>query len=59
MAADEPIDTEEVFHGKLQTIVNEAASNGIEVEGAWPVLNDDPRLPDWDLEIVALAETDE
>lgn len=57
MATGDRIETEEEFHERIKAIVNDAVANGIDVEGAWPVLNEDPDTPDWDLEIVALAET--
>lgn len=57
MTQNEYVTTEEVLHERLQEIINSAASNGVDVEGAWPVLNGDSGLPDWDLEIIRLAET--
>ena len=54
----EEITSEEEFHERIRATVNGAAANGVDVEGSWPVLNDDPDTPDWDLEIVALADTD-
>ena len=58
MTADKPIATEEAFHDRLRTVVRQAAANGIDVEGAWPVLTEEADLPDWDLEIVTLTETE-
>ena len=59
MTADKPIASERAFHDRLRCVVREAAANEVDVEGAWPVLTDEDDLPDWDLEIVALAETEQ
>lgn len=58
MAADE-IDTEAALQRELARTLTEAASNGIDVEGAWAVETDYADLPDWDLEIVALTDSRE
>lgn len=59
MTADEPIATEAAFHDRLTAVVTEADENGVDVEGAWPVLTEEDDVPDWDLEIVALAGTEQ
>lgn len=50
--------TEETFQTGLRDLLGEAHDSGIEVRGAWPILNDDPEVPDWDLEIVVLSDRD-
>jgi len=57
--ATERIDSELAFAERLAAVVTEAAVAGIDVRGAWPILNEDATLPDWDLEIVELAPTDQ
>ena len=59
MASDDSVDTDAAFQRELVNIVNEAVTNGVDVEGAWPILNDDTDLPDWDLEITALASVED
>lgn len=58
MTSDEHVVDEEDFHERIQQIVNAATSAGIDVAGAWPVLNDEPDIPDWDIQIVELDRTD-
>ena len=55
MGANESRMAEDAFHDRLRDLVTEAAAEGIEVEGDWPILTDDPGTRDWDLEIVRLA----
>jgi hypothetical protein len=47
---------EEAFAERLRDLLNEAHANGVEIEGGWPVLNEDPDLPDWDVVIVGMAK---
>ncbi|HKL30588.1 MAG TPA: hypothetical protein VJ898_15140 [Natrialbaceae archaeon] len=47
------------FHDRLRAAVRDATENGVEVEGSWPVLSDDPDAPDWDVEIVLLDESED
>lgn len=57
MPTDESIVTEDAFQQRLRELVTEAAGNGVDVEGSWPVLHDDPDAAEWDIEIVALAKS--
>jgi len=50
--------TEETFLAGLRDLLNEAHDSGIEVRGAWPIRNDAPDHPDWDLEVVLLSDRD-
>ncbi|WP_254536055.1 hypothetical protein [Halomarina litorea] len=50
----ESIRSEAAFHEALRALVLEAAENGVQVEGGWPVSNDGG--PDWDVEIVGLVD---
>lgn len=59
MVTRDVIDTEETFEKYVRDIVTRATANGVDVEGAWPVVTDDPDVPDWDLEIVRLSEPGE
>lgn len=58
MVADDSIESDEAFNRQLKTLLDEAASNGVELEGGWPVQTDTSDIPDWDIEITALAESD-
>jgi hypothetical protein len=57
MTTGHRIETEEAFHERLHEVVTVAAANGVDVEGAWPVLHEGGDAPDWDLEIVALTDS--
>lgn len=59
MVDDDAVDSQDEFQQQLQRLLNEATSNGVDIEGGWDVRNDDPALQDWGLEIVALADSDE
>ncbi len=50
------VPAEEEFAERLRELVNDAHANGVDVEGGWPVLNEDPDLPDWDVVVVELAK---
>ncbi len=52
------VPTEESFHERIQRLVAEAAANGIDVEGSWPIVNGGSE-PSWDLEITQLVQEDE
>ena len=47
---------EDAFAERLRELVNDAHASGVDVEGGWPVLNEDPEHPDWDVVIVGLAK---
>ena len=47
---------DEEFAKRLRVLLNDAHANGVDVEGGWSVLNDEPERPDWDVVIVALAK---
>jgi hypothetical protein len=49
----------EAFHDRLRDAVREAHAKGVDVEGSWPVKNDESSVPDWDVEIVLLEKPDE
>ncbi|WP_255153126.1 HalOD1 output domain-containing protein [Halorarius halobius] len=48
------ITTEDEFHEALQRLVTEAAANGVDVRGGWPVV-DDGSDESWELEITKIA----
>jgi hypothetical protein len=50
------VPAEEEFAERLRELVNDAHANGVDLEGGWPVLNEDPDLPDWDVVVVELAK---
>ena len=50
---------EDVFARRLREVVLDAHRAGVDVEGGWPVLNEDSTLPDWDVVIVELAKPDQ
>jgi hypothetical protein len=52
--ADGP--TADEFAERLRALVNEAHTKGVDLEGGWPVQNEDPDLPDWDVVVVELAK---
>jgi hypothetical protein len=52
-------DAEHEFHERLREVVTDAAEDGVDVEGSWPVRNDDSAEPDWDIEIIRLAESNQ
>lgn len=51
---DAPVTTGDEFHRRLQALVRAANSNGVDVEGGWPVVGDDTDTPEWDVEIVVV-----
>lgn len=59
MGTDEDRSAATAFHDRVREAVRKAHENGIDVEGSWPVLNDDPDAPDWDVEIVLLDESED
>ena len=56
MDSSEDGSAEADFAERLRELVNEAHENGVDVEGGWPVLNEDPDLPDWDVVVVGMAK---
>lgn len=56
MTPDEPIASKHTLRSRLKAIINEASQSGIEIEGAFPIINGEDDQPDWDLEIVELAK---
>lgn len=48
------VTTEDEFHEALQRLVTEAAANGVDVRGGWPVL-DDESDDSWGLEITEIS----
>jgi len=59
MGPSEDESAEDVFAERLREAILQAHEDGVEVEGGWPVLNDDPDLPDWDVVIVGMAKPDQ
>lgn len=57
MVTQSGVTTEERFQDRLRRLVTEAAANGVDVEGSWPVVDDDGEGLDWDVEIVQLARS--
>ncbi|MFW5919760.1 MAG: hypothetical protein ACOCSF_06150 [Halanaeroarchaeum sp.] len=49
------IETETDFQERLESLVEEAYENGVDVRGGWPVQVNEEDAPDWDVEIVALS----
>jgi hypothetical protein len=56
MVPNANVPAEEEFAERLRELVNDAHANGVDLEGGWPVLNEDPDLPDWDVVVVELAK---
>lgn len=56
MVAHDEESAEDVFAERLREAILQAHEDGVEVEGGWPVLNEDPSLPDWDVVIVGMAK---
>ncbi|WP_255150158.1 HalOD1 output domain-containing protein [Halorarius halobius] len=48
------ITTEDEFHEALQQLVTDAAANGVDVRGGWPIVDDD-REDSWELVITKIA----
>ena len=56
MAPPANVPAEERSAEQLRESVNDAHANGVDLEGGWPVLTEDPDLPDWDVVVVELAK---
>jgi hypothetical protein len=56
MAPSEGESAEDVFAERLREAVLRAHEGDVDVEGSWPVPNEDPDVPDWDLVIVRMAK---
>jgi hypothetical protein len=50
------IETEDDFHAALQALMSEADTNGVSIEGGWPVSTTATDSPDRDVEIIRLGQ---
>ncbi|MXV61922.1 hypothetical protein GS429_07605 [Natronorubrum sp. JWXQ-INN-674] len=47
----DPITTESRFQTALQTLIVDAITNGVPVEGGWECRSSNDDIPDWDIAI--------
>lgn len=57
MTADGLVQSEQEFHGELQTLLQQAHDSGIDVKGGWACRNGADH-PDWDIVVTEVEKKD-